>query len=268
MTTRLRAVGARRCRAIVPALLLGLACGVAIAADASAPGEAASIPTPPAVEDLVELDEIWVRGKSLGRLIEDAEDAFFARYNELNTNDKYDVFCGDLALSRGSMIVTRTCVPGFIADNSRSRLVSARSSFTPPLMTQQPMCYGSPTVSEGGLYFEGGCYGSVDTRDPTYYGGAGYWDTYYESFGGLPAGQTALVSSSLLELEATHRRQEYADTVLKVIQGDGQLQDMAQELARLYGDMELAQQRYQQVRKERSEARPRNYGPRARQTRN
>lgn len=274
MTSCLRALGVSRFLAVLPALFLGLTGGVAIAAEASVAGEVASVATPPAVEDLIELDEVWVRGKSLTRLIEEAENALFARYNELNTNDSYDVHCGDAVLYRGSLIMTRTCVPGFLAGRAMSRRYSRAGGgdYTPQIaMAPSVTCYGLPSVGsgDGGVYFEGGCYGSLPGYSGgypsygSYYGGTGSsWDSYYASFGGMGAVSDRQLDASMMQLEAVHRRQEYSDTVLKVIQGDQQLLEMAQELALLYGDMELAQQRYKQIRTERGAALPRNLGPR------
>src|SRR5690606_37366877 len=76
---------------------------------------------------MVELDEVWVHGKSLARRIEQAEDDFFRLYNALNRDDRFDVHCGAVALHAGSMIMRRTCMPGFVAD----RLVVSRPFVKP-----------------------------------------------------------------------------------------------------------------------------------------
>ena len=88
------------------------------AADVSTPSvvNAADTAQKP-IEEVEELDEIWVRGKRLSEVIEDAEDDFFLLYNKLSKNYEYDVFCGRMSLNTGSMIMIRKCVPGFIVTN-------------------------------------------------------------------------------------------------------------------------------------------------------
>lgn len=271
MSSPLRPVSSARCLALVAALSLGLPGGIGLATETPGAGEQASTGTGQPLAELVELDEVWARGKSLKRQIEEAEDAFFARYNELNTNDSYDVHCGDVVLSRFSMILTRTCVPGFLANQWMSRRYSRAGGgdYTPRVAMAVPTCYGTPSFDSGSVYFEGGCYGSPSgftggsSNFGSYYGGVGGdWDSYYASFGGMGAVSDRQVNASMVQLEAVHRRQEYADTVLAVIQGDPQLLGMAQELVLLYGDMELTQQRFRHAREVRSEARPRSLGPR------
>jgi hypothetical protein len=262
MSRSLRIVDAIRCLAFVPGIFIILSGRISLAADAPPAGEVASAPAQVAAESLVELDEVWVRGRNLTRLIEDAEDAFFARYNALNRNDRFDVHCGDVVLSRGSMIMTRTCLPGFIADRMPSGIQVARSGYyQPPTAFGSPTCYGPMTVDGGAAQFEGGCYGApVDQR---YYGGS--------SYGGSGNAGFSYVGSNYsppLELEAVHYRQEYADTVIEVIHGDPQLVEMARDLALLYADLELTQQRFRAARRERFEARPPNYGPRVSAPRN
>src|SRR5690606_610822 len=95
--------------------VLTLTCALALGGTAMAvesTDEQASGSHPPAMQ----LDEVWVHGKSLARRIEQAEDDFFQLYNALNRDDRFDVLCGDMALHAGSMIMRRTCMPGFLAD--------------------------------------------------------------------------------------------------------------------------------------------------------
>ena len=67
---------------------------------------------------LEELDEITVEGKRLYQLrkaVIETEDKFYKLFNELNTNDDYDVHCADQAPT-GSRITRRVCKPVFYAD--------------------------------------------------------------------------------------------------------------------------------------------------------
>ena len=73
----------------------GIAAAVEAAPDA-APAGGNPAPT-------MELDEVWVHGKRLADRIEEAEDAFFGLYNELNDDDRFDVHCGLTILQRGSI---------------------------------------------------------------------------------------------------------------------------------------------------------------------
>jgi hypothetical protein len=101
--------------ALASLLIVAMATGTSLAADAPSVPAPSPLAAQQPVEELQQLDEIWVRGKRLAQVIEDAEDAFFARYNKLNKDRNFDVRCGYVALSRDSMIMTRTCVPDFIA---------------------------------------------------------------------------------------------------------------------------------------------------------
>ena len=60
-----------------------------------------------------------------------------------------------------------------------------------------------------------------------------------------PASELDSVPPSAL---AAYRRETYAKTVLDVITSDPQLTEMATDLVRLYQEMELAQNRYVQMR--------------------
>ena len=70
-------------------------------------------------EQLQELGEIMVRGKRLLDLIADEEDDFYALFNQVNKDEKYDTSCVYLNLDPQSLtasIKSRVCIPGFVAD--------------------------------------------------------------------------------------------------------------------------------------------------------
>lgn len=91
----------KRPACIIVAILLGAvpAVGMAAAADE-------------------ELDEVVVRGTKLWQMREailNAEKRFYALYNELNTNDDFDVHC-DREAPLGSRILRRVCRVSYVAD--------------------------------------------------------------------------------------------------------------------------------------------------------
>jgi len=74
---------------------------------------AASTPTP--VPQISGVDEIIVRGRTGRRMrveLERVEDAFFERFNALNSRDEFDIVCmNDAPL--GSRMPVRECLPQF-----------------------------------------------------------------------------------------------------------------------------------------------------------
>lgn len=103
MTSKVHLAARNACLALVSTLCVDLAMGADVATDVS----------PQPVEELQELDDVWVHGERLAQRIEKAEDDFIALYNELNSTSRYDVRCGVMALQRGSMIMVRRCAPEF-----------------------------------------------------------------------------------------------------------------------------------------------------------
>jgi hypothetical protein len=92
--------------------------GPAAAPDAAAPAAAATPAATPA-DQLQELDEVMVRGKRLLDQIADEEDDFYALFNKVNKDEKYDTSCVYLNLDPDSLtasIKSRVCIPGFVAD--------------------------------------------------------------------------------------------------------------------------------------------------------
>jgi len=204
----------------------------ALAADAST---AVSVNTTDAaqqpVEEVGKLDEIWVRGKRLSQMIEEAEDDFFVLYNKLNKNYDYDVFCGPMSLHSGSMIMVRSCVPGFIVSNYGDKYgrisyeVDGCSNWIgdwigePYFVTYGQPCAGrSRQESQGDYAFP---YGPPAT---------------YAAIG-LPADHLLMV-----------KRPAYAANVLKVVNSDPRLLDKVRNLDALYKEMDLVQGRYLRVK--------------------
>jgi hypothetical protein len=96
----------RRRTALVVALSLA-----AMSAVAQEPAPAA--PTAKVIE---ELEEVVVSGRRLKDEIIKAEDKYFALFNEVNKDDRYDTHCVALQMERDSRMQSRACIPGFVAD--------------------------------------------------------------------------------------------------------------------------------------------------------
>lgn len=209
------------------AILLSVAATTGRAKEAPATEAAAP------VEELVELSEVWVRGKKLARRVADAEDRLFRAYNKVNKNNIYDVHCGFLTLQPGSMIMTRTCLPGYISDIN---YVSSPSRYFP----------AAPTSSCGymsGLHYSSGC--SFSGLPASAYTGAPPIQMVTRMRGSAPESDLSSVPPSVL---SGYRREAYAQNVLDVITNDEQLTALATELVKLYDEMKLVQNRYVSMR--------------------
>jgi hypothetical protein len=198
---------------------------------AGSPPDTAEKPAKP----IDELKEVWVRGKRLSQVIEDAEDDFFDLYNKLNKDSQYDVYCGSMSLYSSSMIMVRKCVPGFIAFNYGDAFGRVR-------YTQfGGASYGGFGYSDAyaGGYSRFGDWGS---RPDMYF--SGYADEY--AFG--PAIPVFAGPSSAEMLMS--KRPAYAANVLKVVKSDPRLLEKVRALDGLYGEMQQVQGHYVKVKGE------------------
>ncbi|RYG81027.1 hypothetical protein EON77_07880 [bacterium] len=89
-----------------------LACALVVLALALASGRAART---------AEMEEVVIKGRlerlaELRKAIDAAEDRAYARYNELNDDDAYDIECTDRAPT-GRRLTGRYCEPKYVADN-------------------------------------------------------------------------------------------------------------------------------------------------------
>jgi hypothetical protein len=181
---------------------------LALSFAAMAPAHGAeAAPSDPQVQDL---EEVRVHGQRLSVRIERAEDAFFQLYNILNDNDDYRMICGQRALHPGSRIMTRICVPGFIADRGvRGNLLGAPR-------VGWGTCVGEFPQSDGRVALSGPC---ID--------------------GGYEPPPLALF---LLE-----RSNAWGRHMMKVIRSDARLQEMAGELDQLHREMDTINKRFVKV---------------------
>jgi hypothetical protein len=188
------------------------------------------------VEELQELDEIWVHGQSLARRIAKAENAFFYRYNKINRKADYRVSCGYFTLDRGSMVMRRNCTPAFME---------------PTWMLE----------SFGTSY--GGC------------GNERYVSEYIKSERsdrGYPCSIMEIAQSRRDRLDpfpvvrpviaTPAQRKQYATHVMKLILTDDELRAKAEALAVLYEEFDETQAQYQKAKVIAPPAKPRR-GPRS-----
>lgn len=216
------------------AILLSLSMmGGAWAAGAPATTSVSAAAQP--AEQLEELDEIWVRGKSLSQEIRETEDAFFAVYNKVNRNESFRITCGEMSLHPGSMIMRRACVPSFAA-------IAYRGSY--------PTTVYSSCNASGRSRDQNGVLMSLTSTSC----GGGTWSVMNTGMG-QPSMQ-ALVAA---------RSKELAVHLMMVINSDARLQEMAGQLDDLYLEFNTTRVRYSQMRPAESQAKPRrvNTGPRA-----
>ncbi len=129
MTNRTH-LGTRTLSLTLAAMLsLGMAT-CARAAEAAAPAAAPAEQAKPPIEEVQELDEIVVRGKTLRDLIADAEDVFFQAFNKSNKDDDFDTSCVYVTLDSTSSIKSRMCIPGFYADALADQVYFQQSCLT------------------------------------------------------------------------------------------------------------------------------------------
>jgi hypothetical protein len=215
-TTRPRAM-----HALALAASLGL--GLSLPAAAAAPAVDAQQP----VEELQELDEIWVYGKSLAKRIAEAENEFFYRYNKLNTQPGFRISCGHFTLDRGSMVMRRNCTPAFVES------IPALSS-----------------ASAIGTRWADGCNQRVG-----YYGSDGFsrTDCSITQIARSRATESRLGNPGMRAVPATpEQRKEYLTHVMKLINTDDALRGKAEVLARLYHEFDVVHEQYVEVKEVRS----------------
>lgn len=215
------------------ALLATAITGVCAAADAQAPATSAAVAPTQQVDTL---QEVWVRGKHLTQVIEDAEDEFFKIYNKKNKNSQYDIFCGTTTLT-SSMIMYRKCVPGFIVYNSYNALTNTvqLSGFS-----YGAQCGSMTTLfdTNGERYFMGGCASGSYSYAPSL------------GYGAVP--------TNLLLMA---RGPDYVKNVNNVVSSDPALVQKANRLIELYNELEATQKHYVSIKGTDQERRRLSGGP-------
>lgn len=266
-------------------LTLGVLLSLAGAGTICAASDAPAVPAVPAAsaaatpaEQLETLQEVFVHGKKLATEISQAEDDLYFLYNRLNHDRDYDIVCGNMSLDRGSLITTRVCVPGFVADEvavytpgpgMRGTSVPYYSGFGSGYggcNGSQPIAVG--TDLNGSAFYEADCVP---------YGGTGYSASSRSYSPGFGASTIASIQDAGLgqaraaQLVTPQRRKAYADHVMDVIHSDLRLTKIATRLVGLYQEMDSVRgnyvQRKAEVRAARAAAPAKpNFGPRAMRT--
>ncbi len=209
----------------------------------TAPAAAAS----PA-EQLQELDEIMVRGKRLLDQIADEEDDFYALFNKVNKDEKYDTSCVYLNLDPQSLtasIKSRVCIPGFVAD--------AMSDFAVWKMRCQPPYEGFDEFDcldrnkDGRISWqEATARQELDseftTLDADLDGKLARDEFEAQSFGAPVTYQPP--PPQLVLMEGT---KAWYDHMMKVIREDPKLGEMAGKLDDLYRELAAVQSRYEEL---------------------
>jgi len=178
----------------------------------AASGDITAAATPAADSgEMLELGEIWVRGRKLSVVIENAEADFFRLFNKINKARDYDITCGDLRPERDSPAMTRVCVPEFIG-----RVYNA--TYVPQAATS--MCLGhSWSFGSQGM----SCQTGIHQR------------------GGNP-----IIVGPMVRDEASFREQklEMQRNFMRVVYSDQQLLDKATKLAGLYAELAAVRTSY------------------------
>lgn len=227
--TSLPCVAARRI--VPPALALLSSLTLAIPAWCAQPAAAEFLQP---VEELVELDEVKVRGKLVANAVITAENRVFRLYNKLNQNDRYDVHCGDVRI-RDSLALLRVCVPEFLASYADSTPVP--SSFN--------IGWGFDRMSACG-----GTRSGVDQNGNMYHMPACLSTQYTSTYGLLPTRRSFVSSAVAAPPVPAETINEYKQNMLRVFNSDPALHDMATELAGMYREVDRIQARYAALQEE------------------
>jgi hypothetical protein len=227
-----RGLGAACC-ALVSCLVLAL------------PARAAEAPTPIStlpVEQLVELDEVRVRGKLVANTVITAENRLFMLYNRLNKDNRYDVHCHNLRRSLDSLIMLRVCLPEYLASLMAPAIVP--SGFGNPGFGAMNSCggMGSGFDMNGNMNAFSHC---------TLFGGSRYIG-YAPPYVGNPSrASTTLVPAVAVPDE---RRTEFSQNMVRILNSDVQLRELATELVGMYREVDRIQARFQVLQQERRAA--------------
>jgi hypothetical protein len=232
-----------QCILRIPGLLLAAVLGLTTTSATLAATESDATAGQAPVAEIQELGDVWVRGQSLSRMIEDAEDEFIRHYNKLNKNRNFDVVCDYVRLSRDSMAMTRTCLPQFLG------YVRMGGGMEAVPVTGTLMCTpGTFMTTDTGTYYSSGICSPAFRPFSGYYS-SGYYSGY-PTYGGNSTPSAPAVMRWPENSQTSRQRQEYARTLMRIIYSDQQLLEKATTLAGLYGEMRTIQDQYQMVKAE------------------
>lgn len=196
------------------------------------------------VEELVELDEVMVRGKLVANAIITTENIVFRMYNNLNKDNRYDIHCFDLQMNRYRLSMLRTCLPEFLSNYSSPRFYP--SVFAGGFGAVQPCGGRSGVDSNGNMFSMSSC------PSGGYSGAFGSFGTYATPYYGNPA--TTSAPLALTGIVPNERITGYKENLLRVLGSDPQLLEMANQLADMYREVDRIQARYLALQDERRAA--------------
>lgn len=192
-------------------------------------GESPAVETMQPVEELVELDEVKVRGRIVANAVITMENRVFRLYNKLNEDARYDVHCRD-ARVRDSLSLLRICLPEFV-------------SYSPPIVYPAYLGgLGYSMMSPCGRGTSG-----VDSNHNMYSMASCKPGGSFDAFYSAPAARTLVVAQP-------ERIAEFKQHMTRVMNSDPELQAMAMELAGMYRQVKRVQAHYETLREERRAA--------------
>jgi hypothetical protein len=194
------------------------------------------------VEELVELDEVKVRGRLVRNAVIRTEDLVFRLYNRLNRDNRYDVQCGDLPRTGDSLILRRVCLPEFLGDYANPFRLGPASFGSRAIFDTTPRCGGgnSGVAANGNMFSFASCPTNLRTSLHT--------PLAYTSSADSPA-----VASPAAAISA-EKRAEFVQHMSRVLNSDPELKAMAAELADMYREVDRVQAQFVKLLAERRAA--------------
>lgn len=251
------------------AVLLGLFAAGAVQSGEAPPQPEASRTLAPEelpLDELEELDEVFVRGGRLRDRIIRAEDEFYKLFNQLNTDDQYDTNCPYLNTdpdNPGSRLQFRMCLPGFVADAMADWAVfkvQCEPEFRNFDSNRDGRISRMEAMSNADMSFQ---FDSLDENDDD------HLNEYQEfrTFAGWAQMNQNCYRPPPPDLVLMEGTSAWYAHMMKVINSDPRLQEMAGKLDDMHRELRMIQTRYNSLEDEKKDAmstRPRNpnAGPR------
>ena len=257
--------------AVLMAAMPAMAAAPAAAAPARGSGPAtpaaATAPAPQA-ETQDELEEVVIHGRHLKEDIIKAEDEYYALFNQLNKDRKYETHCVDLRLDNDVLRQSRACIPGFVAD--------AMSDWAPFRARCQPPVEGGDEfacmdrnhdnrISRQEAAARPELEAAFEDLDVDR-GADGYLsrDEFYATC--ADCNQQALPSPGAIYMPPTpdqvlaNGSKKWYDHMMDVTKSDPRLQKMADHLGELYQQLATAQHKVDQLDAEIKKSGPKHSG--------
>jgi hypothetical protein len=217
------------------------------------------------IEELEELDEVFVRGGRLRDRIVRAEDEFYKLFNQINTDDRYDTSCPYLndPDDRTSRIQFRMCIPGFVAEAMADWAVY-KAQCEPEFRNFDTNRDGRVSAIEASV--NGDLAFQFEQFDED---GDGYLNQYQEfrNFENWARMNMNCYRPPPPDLVLMNGTKDWYEHTMKVINSDPRLQEMAGKLDEMHRELNMIQSRantLEDLRRESMSSRPRNpnAGPR------